>query len=61
MHAAVAPLPTEVPGNDHDPKSLCYQFVAEHKDEFSWRYLDQGPQVWRVEIGLTKLARGEAR
>lgn len=40
--------------NDHDPKPLYYQFDVEHHDAFSWRYLEQGPQVWRVEIGRTK-------
>lgn len=39
--------------NDHDPKPLYYQFDAEHKGQFSWHYLEQGPQVWRVEIGRT--------
>jgi hypothetical protein len=47
--------------NDHDPKPLYCQFDAEHKGEFSWRYPEQGPQVWRVEIDPTKLARAEAR
>ena len=37
--------------NDHDPKPLYYQFDAEHHGAFSWRYLEQGPKVWRVEIG----------
>lgn len=37
--------------NDHDPKPLYYQFDAEHHGQFSWRYLEQGPEVWRVEIG----------
>lgn len=36
--------------NDHDPKPLFYQFQAEHSGEFSWDYLEQGPEVWRVEI-----------
>jgi len=40
--------------NDHDPKPLYYQFDYEHKGAFSWRYLEQGPEVWRVEIGRTK-------
>jgi uncharacterized protein (DUF2249 family) len=44
--------------NDHDPKPLYYQFEAEHKGAFSWRYLEQGPQVWRVEIGRTRVAQG---
>ena len=37
--------------NDHDPKALYYQFDAEHHGEFSWRYLEQGPEAWRVEVG----------
>ncbi|HEX6460379.1 MAG TPA: DUF2249 domain-containing protein [Thermoleophilaceae bacterium] len=39
--------------NDHDPKPLYYQFAAEHEGEFSWEYLEQGPEVWRVRIGRT--------
>ncbi len=37
--------------NDHDPKPLSYQFAAEHPGAFSWDYLEQGPEVWRVRIG----------
>ena len=37
--------------NDHDPKPLYYQLEAEYPDQFSWTYVEQGPQVWRVEIG----------
>lgn len=37
--------------NDHDPKPLEYQFAAEHAGQFTWDYLEQGPQVWRVRIG----------
>lgn len=40
--------------NDHDPKPLYYQFQAEHQGEFSWNYLQQGPEVWCVRIGRTK-------
>ena len=39
--------------NDHDPKPLYYQFAAERAGQFSWDYLQQGPQVWRVRIGRT--------
>jgi len=39
--------------NDHDPKPLYYQFAAEHNGAFSWDYLEQGPQTWRVRIGRT--------
>lgn len=37
--------------NDHDPKPLYYQFQAERAGEFSWDYLEEGPEVWRVRIG----------
>lgn len=45
--------------NDHDPKPLYYQFDAEHHGAFTWRYLEEGPEVWRVELGKTgSTARG---
>lgn len=37
--------------NDHDPKPLYYQLAAEHTGEFTWAYLEDGPEVWRVRIG----------
>jgi uncharacterized protein (DUF2249 family) len=37
--------------NDHDPRPLHYQFEAEHAGEFTWDYLESGPEVWRVRIG----------
>ncbi len=37
--------------NDHDPQPLYYQFQAEHTGEFTWDYLEQGPEEWRVRIG----------
>jgi uncharacterized protein (DUF2249 family) len=37
--------------NDHDPKPLYYQFAAEHPAQFTWDYLESGPDVWRVRIG----------
>lgn len=39
--------------NDHDPKPLYYQFAAEYKGQFTWEYLEQGPETWRVSIGKT--------
>jgi len=36
--------------NDHDPKSLYYQFQAEMTGQFEWEYLESGPEVWRVRI-----------
>lgn len=37
--------------NDHNPKPLYYQFEAESGDQFTWDYLEAGPDVWRVRIG----------
>lgn len=37
--------------NDHDPRPLQYQFMMERNDQFSWEYLEEGPDVWRVAIG----------
>ena len=48
---ALAPGDGFVLVNDHDPKPLYYQFDAEHKGDFTWDYLEQGPEVWRVRIG----------
>ncbi|MGH3182879.1 MAG: DUF2249 domain-containing protein [Streptosporangiaceae bacterium] len=46
--------------NDHDPKPLRYQFEAENAGEFSWQYLEEGPEVWRVRIGRTAAPGGSA-
>jgi len=37
--------------NDHDPKPLYYQFKFEREGQFTWDYLEHGPDVWRVRIG----------
>jgi hemerythrin-like domain-containing protein/uncharacterized protein (DUF2249 family) len=37
--------------NDHDPKPLYYQFSFERAGAFTWYYVEEGPEVWRVEIG----------
>lgn len=36
--------------NDHDPKPLYYQLLGERGSIFSWKYMEQGPQWWRVQI-----------
>ncbi|MDD2370416.1 MAG: DUF2249 domain-containing protein [Firmicutes bacterium] len=36
--------------NDHDPKPLYYQFMAEKPDQFEWEYLEEGPDIWRVSV-----------
>ena len=52
---ALAPGASFVLVNDHDPKPLYYQLEAEYPRQFSWTYVESGPQVWQVEIG--KLAK----
>lgn len=37
--------------NDHDPRPLHYQFLAEYEGKFEWTYLEEGPEIWRVAIG----------
>jgi uncharacterized protein (DUF2249 family) len=37
--------------NDHNPKPLYYQFQAELTGQFSWDYVEEGPESWRVRIG----------
>lgn len=36
--------------NDHDPKPLRYQFEAEYKGQFEWKYEQSGPKDWIVTI-----------
>lgn len=36
--------------NDHDPKPLYYQLLGERGNCFSWTYLQNGPEIWEVEI-----------
>jgi uncharacterized protein (DUF2249 family) len=40
--------------NDHDPAPLYQQFEMLHPGRFSWQYVEQGPQVWRVRIAKTE-------
>jgi uncharacterized protein (DUF2249 family) len=36
--------------SDHDPRPLRHQIEARYPDEFHWSYLEQGPDVWKVQI-----------
>lgn len=36
---------------DHDPKCMYYTIGALHgEDTFSFDYVENGPEVWRVEV-----------
>ncbi len=36
--------------NDHDPKPLYYQFLHERPGHFEWKYIEEGPEEWKVQI-----------
>lgn len=39
--------------NDHDPKPLFYELQAQRGNIFQWAYLENGPEVWKIEITKT--------
>lgn len=43
--------------NDHDPRPLYYQLLAERGNIFEWEYLVNGPDVWEVQITKTGTAQ----
>ncbi|NTS42301.1 iron-sulfur cluster repair di-iron protein [Flavisolibacter sp. BT320] len=45
--------------NDHDPKPLYYQLIAERGNIFTWDYLEKGPSWWRVQIRKADTENGE--
>lgn len=62
-HAKIFELVNELqPGgsfilvNDHDPKPLYYQLEAEYPQQFSWTYIERGPEVWQVQISKVAAA-----
>jgi uncharacterized protein (DUF2249 family) len=44
--------------NDHDPKPLYFQFNAEAPGQFTWDYLERGPETWRVRIERLAMSHG---
>lgn len=45
--------------NDHDPKPLYYQLIAERGDIFTWDYLEKGPEWWKIKIQKRITGEGE--
>lgn len=39
--------------NDHDPIPLYYEMKAEKGEIFEWKKIEDGPEVWKVEITKT--------
>ena len=46
--------------NDHDPFPLRNQFNFMKRGQFSWDYLEEGPQLWRVRIARVAPAPARA-
>ena len=46
--------------NDHDPKPLYYQLLAERGNVFTWQYQEEGPKWWKVQISKLKAGENEA-
>lgn len=46
--------------NDHDPKPLYYQLIAERGNIFQWTYLEKGPEDWKVAIRRNDTEAGES-
>lgn len=44
---------------DHDPKPLYYQMKAIRGEIFCWKYIEQGPKRWVVQIRKTHSATDE--
>lgn len=42
--------------NDHDPQPLNDQFQLRAPGLFSWQSIENGPHVWRVQIGKNTIA-----
>jgi uncharacterized protein (DUF2249 family) len=39
--------------NDHDPKPLHYQLMAQRPGVFAWEPEQQGPEIWVIRIRKT--------
>lgn len=50
----LAPGESLILHNDHDPRPLYYQLVSQRGDIFTWEYLEQGPEVYKIKITQNK-------
>ncbi len=50
MLATLEPGGSMLIASDHAPRLLQYQIETNHPGQFSWEYLEEGPDVWRVRI-----------
>ena len=50
IFASLAPGAALVLVHSREPKPLYYKFTKRYPNEFSWDYLEEGPEAWRVRI-----------
>ena len=41
--------------SDHNPRPLHYLFDVKYPGAFTWDYVENGPDVWRVRIGRARV------
>jgi uncharacterized protein (DUF2249 family) len=46
--------------NDHDPLPLYFQFERSRSGQFTWDYVEAGPQRWQVRVGRVASGPGAA-
>lgn len=44
--------------NDHDPRPLHQQFHHQAPGQFSWQYIESGPNRWQVTVTKVGSAHG---
>jgi regulator of cell morphogenesis and NO signaling len=45
--------------NDHDPRPLYYQLLAENGNVFNWEYREEGPDTWQVILSKKTAEQAE--
>ncbi len=45
--------------NDHDPKPLYYELIGERGNVFEWKYIESGPDFWKVKISKKSINQAE--
>lgn len=44
--------------NENNPYILYYQLLLDRGDTFSWKYIEKGPEKWRVKITRQRNGQG---
>ncbi|WP_033295845.1 DUF2249 domain-containing protein [Amycolatopsis jejuensis] len=55
-YARLAPGESFTLVNNHDPQPLRREFTATHGSDFTWEYVESGPERWQVRIGRARMS-----